>query len=349
MSTAPRLSLFRGDSPHSLPPGEEPSLDWTLLQVYESYLRPKIRLAASDPKSAGTIAKDRHALSWWAKLTGDPALREINELLTAAFAEDLAAAPARGDRASARKRLAGNTRRGIMIHLQKLLDLCGPRSRRQAKAIGLFGRDKETPWIDCPPAEEAEVEDVWRLDELAALLRATCCLRRAEWWQSLILFLYNTGQRIGTVMQATWEMVDRKEPGWLEFPKGIMKGGRRKHAIPLNSVAREAIELLRRDDSPFLLPRRMPWPHSKSGLECAFARIKAASGLPAHRLRRFAFHAIRGCCFTEGCRINSVGADLLLAHRGVSIGTDCYAGKSLMLEVVQKLPQPRFGRQQRLF
>ena len=339
MSTAPSLHLFRGDFSKGSPPGDTPSLAWTLTQVYERYLLPVCRRSAADPRAQGTIDKDHHALGWWTRLTGDPPLAQVSQETCNAFCEDLAAAEARGG-----KTLAANTRRAIAIHLQWMLDLCGPRVRRRQRALGLW---QEAPWIETPPAQEARVKDIWRLDELGLLLAATCVAKRPEWWQSLILFLYNTGLRIGSAILASWENVDRDDPGWLFLPASTMKGGKRSHEIPLNSVARDSIEVLRRDGVPRLFGRR--WPSSKSGMERTLGRIKRASGLPPHRCEGFAFHALRGACYTEGKKINSAGADLLLGHRGVSIGIDCYAGRELMLEVVTRLPQPRFERQARLF
>jgi integrase len=340
MSSAPqRFSVYRGDLSGEVPPTDHPTLSWTLCQVYERYLLPVCRRSAADPRSSGTIAKDRHALGWWSRLTHDPPLGQVSQPICNAFCERLAAAEARGKRP-----LALGTRHDVIRALQLLLDLCGPRSRRRPKALGLW---QEPPWLECPPMGEPKVEDIWRLDELALLLEATAVTRRPEWWQALFLFLYNTGQRIGATMRASWENVDRKEPGWLWLPRETMKGGKRSHHIPLNRPARESIELVRRDGEPLLFGRL--WPAAKSAMERTLNRIKTTSGLPPHRCQGFAFHAVRGCCSTEGYKLNYPGTELLLAHRGVSVGIDCYAGRELMLEVVNHLPQPPFERQKRLF
>lgn len=328
MSTAP-LSLYRGDD---LPPSDSPSLAWTLTDLYLGIL---IHLR----KSPGTVKKDLHLLRWWKILTGDPPLRDVTQEFCDAFAEGLAAAVARGGGP-----LAVNTRRSLLIHWHWMINQLGPRKRRYAKALKLWA---EPFWVEIPAAEEARVKDIWRLDELGPLLAATALTKRPEWWQALFLFLYNTGQRIGAVMQARWENVDRNERGWLFLPRETMKGGRRSHEIPINSAAREAMELVHIEGEPRIFGR--PWPGAKSSMARTLGRIKARSGLPFHRLDGFGVHALRGCCYTEGSKINSKGADLLLGHHGVSIGVDCYAGRELMLEVVQKLPQPRFARQARLF
>jgi len=368
MSTAP-LHLYRGPEE---PPAEMsptgPSLFWTLLRFYRRHLLHNWRLPQGRKK--GTLDKDHHGLLWFVRYSLTTRCRDLIEAqerqsaaarrdqdwrplkrgryrlrlerLTQHLASDflnwLATAPSRsGDP------LGQNTRRAIAVHLQPMLEMLGPWSRRYPDAMQFWER---VPYLKAPPAKRARVKDIWRLDEMGLLLDATYVTRRPEWWQSLIIFLYNTGLRIGSAMMARWENVDRNKPGWLFLPGETMKNGE-DHEIPLVDregrwlPGREAIEAVRVDGEPLLFGR--DWPSCKSGMARTLGKIKAKSGIPLHRCDGRAFHAFRGLCETEGAKINWPATELLLAHHG-KIGIDCYADPELMYEVVSKFPQPRWTR-----
>jgi integrase len=360
MSTVPRPSfrIYAGppDSGDTSSDSKTPpSLGLSLAENYLGYLLPEIRLSAADPRSAGTIDKDFHALGWLERIMGDPRsgaqmpLAAIDRRVLKDFSEQLARWPS--PRCCGRP-LAQNTRRAIAIHLQKLLDLFGPASRRNEDALGFWS---EAPWIKAPPAEEARVKDIWRLEEIGAILDAcrSSSPPRAEWFQDLIVFVYNTGLRIGTAMQATWDLVDRDDPGFLAIPPAIYKGhlGHPLKKVWLNPWAREAIDRRR----AFVKSRRLlfgsdsrPWLEEKSWLNGALHRIKARSGLPAHRLERFGFHALRGACGDQLDQIHPEASGIVLGHRG-GITRRCYKDQErIMVECLNRLPQPKFERQLRL-
>ena len=146
-------------------------------------------------------------------------------------------------------------------------------------------------------------------------------------------------------MQATWDLVDREEPGWLFLPRRILKGGKHDHRIWLNPAAREAIEPLRAPGDPRLFPR-WHWPGGKTGLYNQFRRIVRGSGLAAHR--RFMFHALRGACYSALAAIDPFAADLVLGHRS-TIGLRHYADRNRMIPALSQLPQPSAVRQRLLF
>ncbi len=166
------------------------------------------------------------------------------------------------------------------------------------------------------------------------------------WWQSIVLWIYNTGLRIENTILATWDMVDRDEPNWITIPRSIYKGRSHGHFLFVNPWARAAIERIRSPALAQLFPW-LHWPTSASWLQRSFRRIVERSGLPPHR--RFSFHALRGACGSQLGRINGTAADLVLGHRGRNLRIDCYTDPQVMVEPLMQLPQPRFVRQRTLF
>jgi hypothetical protein len=377
MSTAPLLKVYRGRGQEGPPISDSPSPDWTTLELYDRYLMRTWRKGAN----VGTIAKDRHALQCYRQVTGDPPLRLIVEQLKAIalakktrqegplawpvwnredgiiqyvqtkgpieripiwrqFADDLKTAPGRSGRPRAQ-----NTCHNVIAAIQTIWRQFAERPEDE-EGLEFWPR---APKIPCPPVTEAEVNDTWRLDELGLILDATRVMRRPDWWEALIVFAYNTGLRIGTLMQLTWSMMDMEEPDWLSVPPAIYKGGEHGIDLPINEHARAAAESVR-GSSLLIFARARPWPRCKSGMSRGFGKLKAASGLPPHRLRMFGPHAVRGCTYHEAQKIDHDGAEHFLGHRGGEMGTKSYSNQTeAKLLIANKLPQPRYTHQARLF
>ena len=111
-------------------------------------------------------------------------------------------------------------------------------------------------------------------------------IQETDWWAALFLVLFDTGERIGAVMELTWENVDMSA-GWLTIPAEVRKGRTR------DIVARLHPETVARLDA--LRPRGQkifPWPYCKTLLWYHLGRVLKAAGLPHdqrskfHRMRR---------------------------------------------------------------
>lgn len=340
-SAVSRLSLFTG-SEHA-PQPSEPSLHWTLTRFYREYVLPQREALGRSPL---TIQQDWTQLRTWARVTGDPPILRIDQALCREFVARLRNIPV-GSHAR-----SPMTVRKACTHLQGVLNQIGRGRSPESGAAGLL---TEVPRLAPPASVETAIKDVWRLEELAAVLAAcrmaretscTCAVPAPLWWDCLVRFLYNTGLRINTALRVTWDMVDRDEPGWITIPRQIYKGGRHGLFLFLNCHAREAIERLRSARQPLLIPW-LNWPNSKTWFNRSFGRIVRASGLQPQR--QFRCHAIRGCCATELSRISETAADLVLGHRGRSLRLDCYTDPHIMMEALIKLPQPHRPAQRQLF
>jgi integrase len=280
------------------------------------------------PLSQGTIQQDEAAIAAFWRLCGDLPVAEITAEHLQEFVRRRSAEPkGRGPEGQ----VSPNTIRKDLVQLRAVLIVAVRLKYRGS--LPEFPRVRES---------DPRVIDAWRLDEVALLMSAAA---DNDAIRALVRFLYNTGLRIAEAMQATWDLVDREEPGWLFLPRRIMKGGRHDHRIPLNRWAKQAIEAVRRPSHPRLFSKWV-WPGGKTGLYHQFGRVVRKSRLPAHRW--FKFHGLRGAVYNELAGIDPLVADLLLGHR-TTVGQRHYADRKRMASALALLPQPDQVHQRTLF
>ena len=107
------------------------------------------------------------------------------------------------------------------------------------------------------------------------------------WWLSLHAVIFDTGERIGAVMQTQWADIDLSA-GYIIVRAENRKGGRADKTTKLHP---QTIAFLRRA----LAPRRelvWPWPRTYTYLWVAYKHILRALGLPCEGRDR-SFHAMR--------------------------------------------------------
>ena len=324
----------------------------TLLEFFQGYFRP---IYLGENAAAATISEYRTAVDRWAKLTGDPALRDVDQMVLARFlAEDGHQIGRRG------QRISPNTVRKHGIELQLILNLAGPRSRdcRQAATEdGLFGLDRHkrpraAPWFNLPAARDKLPTDCFTLAEITAWIEACRWAGRprlagvapAVWWQSLVRFLYNSGVRIRTALALRREWVRRHgSANWAEIPGPAYKGGR-PHLIHLSAPAREALDAVSAGGTPELV--FFGWPYSMTHLHQCRIRLLERAGLPPER--RFGFHALRKALGSELWQRNRQAATLQLGHADGKVTEQSYAapwvlGEALAAAVgpaMAEIPQP---------
>jgi integrase len=150
------------------------------------------------------------------------------------------------------------------------------------------------------PANQALVEpqrtpQAWTIHELNALFNAASLEKgmlkgvcpRWLYWQCLLSLAWDTGERIGALLQCRWEHLNM-ETRWLRIPAEIRKGAKKDKAYLLSG---ETVGLLRmmRNRSPVLF---LPAVYNHAYLWQAYARLLKSAGLPTtrhcmfHRLRR---------------------------------------------------------------
>ncbi len=370
------LRLFSGDGePERNRHGLSPRM--RLSEFYREYALPVC--LEQKGAAAGTVKQYNETLGFWAAFTGDPSIEQISERTNAEFVKSIRRLPAHHGRKppamehadwlwsltrdESGPRITTNTIAKHCRHIQRLLYLTGPCSRRNKLGAGLVDR---VPWFD-PPAPErdddveafsfAEVE-IW-LDacrEATLPKQARTGVLPSAWWQALILFLYNTAVRIGTAQVLEWSWLrtgDTPQGAILRVPPAGIKCHHGR-LIYCNQAAVDAIAPLRGSrQKVFGFPG---WPKSESYLQRLREELQEKAGLPAER--RLGFHALRKlACTTIIEQTHDVGiAQRQLGHqRGSMVTIGNYTQVKASGPALEALPQPKRGRrrdnplQRRLF
>ncbi len=332
---SPEVRLFIPDGalPAAGAEGLTPALRYS--ELYREHDRPR-RLGAG--LSPLTVSQDDETIGLWAALTGDPPVADVTPATMRQFAEQLSVRMWRGETISV------NTVRKHVRHMQRIIDLAGPKTRANPAGLDLLSQLPDA--IQAPPAEHKLPNDRFLSAEIWLLLEAS----PSPWWRNLLLFAYNTGLRIGAILQVRWEMLDASEPGWLAVPNEISK--RHKGGVYyLNRWAREAAEATwgtakgRRTGAIFAGFDH--WPRGKSSFYTQFRGFRDGSGLD--RQRRFAFHALRKGLATWAGTKNLALARIILGHRGNDVTLDCYIDPAEVSKLMDQVPQPGPPMQQYLF
>ena len=141
--------------------------------------------------------------------------------------------------------------------------------------------------------EPRRIPQAWSMDEMARVLAAVSAARGSLdgiperlWWRSLILAMWDSGERITALMQAQWGDVDLTG-GYLRVPAEHRKGRRTDR---LYRIAIDTIASLRAIGQP---PRELvwPWPLHPTYLWTRYGALLKKAGLPHDA--RSKFHRIR--------------------------------------------------------
>ena len=334
----PTAAAERGTSRHGLSP------EMTLSAFFRDFYRPIVLV--SKGAAASTVAEDETSFRYWKKFTGDPPICQIDQHTCAAFVSGLL---------SVRKRcgepLSTTTINKHANAVQKVLDLIGPpgRERRLRQAQWLVDL---VPFIERPPATKTGPKGVYTFDEIQRLVFAATDARvpdklavtPAEFWTALLVFLFNTGCRIGESMKLTWRMVDDDER-LLRLPWSVRKG-RKFHEVPLNDAAMAAIATMRRCHTERVFPWPV-WPNSKQQLFKELRRLRIV--LPSGR--RFGTHGIRKGTGTLVDAKNPTAAQKLLGHSTAQMTRDFYVADTVVRAALVDLPRlvTRNVHQRKLF
>lgn len=144
------------------------------------------------------------------------------------------------------------------------------------------------------------------------------------WWTCLLSLAWDTGARIGELMQLDWAHVDF-DGRWLNVPAELRKGKRADKSYRLSPETIAYLRLLAKHDQPLLLP----WDKHPSYLWEAFGRILKEAGLPTDR--RSKFHRLRRSTATH---FRAAGGDArkALGHTSEAV-TERYIDERLLKQV----------------
>lgn len=185
------------------------------------------------------------------------------------------------------------------------------------------------------------VPEAWSIDQMSALITAAyetpgevCGIAAGVWWSALILSLYDTGLRIGALMDVRADWLDMKT-GWIKVPAESQKQNAdqvfRLHGDTLGFFAA----------MPSTREMLLPWPFGVHGpLTRRLRLILKRAGLPT--TRRDLFHKLRRTSgshlaaeTTEGEAVKHLG------HSGIQV-TRVYLDPRIVRKVhaADVIPRP---------
>lgn len=144
--------------------------------------------------------------------------------------------------------------------------------------------------------EPRKIPVAWTRAELAVLI--TACgyapgmiegLPASWWWLSLHYVLWDSGERIGALIQSRWEWVSRDDQGrtWLTIPAEARKGQAEDRTYQLSPESVAWLHTIQRPKRDLI----WPWPYAESYLWIAYRRLRRRAGLPTDR--NSSFHRMR--------------------------------------------------------
>lgn len=165
-------------------------------------------------------------------------------------------------------------------------------------------------WPTTPPIPEPERTPVaWSPEQIAQLFRGcrqipgTIDLVRAcDWWYSLHLALWDTGERITALVQCRWEYLEGE---WLVIPAEVRKGRKKDMSYALHPDTLAAIDVIR-DTSREMI---WPWPYCEVYIWSRYRTLRQQFGLPTDR--KSSFHRMRKSVATHFEAAGGNATDLL--------------------------------------
>lgn len=207
-------------------------------------------------------------------------------------------------------------------------------------------------WPDVRPVREYKrAPQSWSLAQFEKILAASQCrtgligeLPAALWWTALLLFLYDTGLRIGAVLKTPRGAVDLEGQTVL-----IAAETQKDREDQLLRISQQTCEALA---ATWPFPRQLlfPWDRSHCLLWKHYEAILIDAGLPA--TRRDKFHRVRRTTYTETYRLLGQAAAMRQAGHSCDL-SDHYLDRSKLDEpsAADVLPRPEvfIRSQKRLF
>lgn len=158
-------------------------------------------------------------------------------------------------------------------------------------------------WPNIEMEKPAKVTpEAWSREELARLFKAASEVSgrlsgvpASAWWTTLLLVLWDTGERINAVVSLKWDRIDF-DGRWVRFDAEYRKGGRSDNLRKLSPQTTEALGSLKRwqesAETYSSIGKVFVWPHGATHIYYQFGKVLEAAGLPNdgrskfHRLRR---------------------------------------------------------------
>lgn len=314
----------------------------TLRAVFEAEYVPR---KIEDP-TGRNIEGYRRALTYWERLTGDPPLGEIdgNHRLLSDFKAGLSRVCYRcvslDCRHGAAYRMAANTQRKVLMHVQWVLAFAGPPTPpRNMDALGLIERVPYTK----PPRYRRKFRTAAKLTSLQALWRVLGEARvphtygtdpaAADQWRAFLTVMRATSLRYGQLVALPWSAVFLAER-LIVLPERLCRKSAADEPHPLTAEAVRYLLPLRVGRERVFDFRR----HDKSIIYKELHRLQRLAGAGED----WAFHDVRRMTITELSRRSPAAAQLAAGHSAYAT-TQLYQDIELLADAVDHLPPLDIG------
>lgn len=200
------------------------------------------------------------------------------------------------------------------------------KERCQLLAIWRFAcqRGKLTIYPNVPRQKLPErVVFAWTKEELAELFKATRQMNgdiggipASDWWYALHCVIWDTGERIGAVLQLRWQNLDM-QTRWLIIPAELRKGHTRDKPHRLHRDTIQSLQPLANDRHEMIFH----WPYTMTAIYHRYNAVLKKAGLPTDA--RSKFHKMRR---SVASHYEAAGGDAtsLLDHSSRSVTTKHY-------------------------
>lgn len=293
-------------------------------------------LGEADPS---TIEELKTSVSYWEQATNNASVQDYKAALPL-FQEFLKTKTSRRTKGL----LAPATKRKHIQNIQYLLDRAGP-ATRQCDGAGVI----DTPVkIMMPKGGASLAKRPFTLLELSRILAACEFIaweRRRRplparaFWRCFILFGYNTGLRIETLLKLRWEWLVKDDDGrtWFEIPESAMKmRAFRCYVSPAALAAIEPLRVMHTETQPLVFCFPFGYNHARA----VFTKLLQIAQVPLRGLTANKFHALRRTCNDELAKLNVFAAKLQLGHATRDVTLQHYTSPAVLVETHTKMPQP---------
>ena len=307
-------------------PSQKKNGEHTLASFFEEYCLP-LSNGGED-----FVASQRTTLKYWELATGNPPLKEIDNVMMARFKKFLMGL--RGRRRHQRQK--PRSVRNRLSHVQCILDKAGPPHPHNRDAAGILDR---VPYVK-PPRVTQEIPQIADEQDIVNCYLAAVGMEMPKvngfktpaWWRALIVLAYNTGLRRGTLFSLRMDDIDWQKSR-LVIASGRMKSGR-GHLIHLNATTLEHLRAIRTDRELVF-----PWYRHPKRFYDYFHRLQDMAGIPKDD--HFTLHAIRRTLATRLWELEPQAAPLALGHAGSDVTIRHYVQSSgIVSRALDALPQP---------
>ena len=304
----------------------------TLQELYSLHFLPML---GNKGRDRNTISIYERVVRYWTEIVGNIDLAVITEEHIWKFKKGLAGKSGK----KPGTHMVSNTIRKYIRQLAPMLDMAGPKDSKNKRGLGILA---DVPELNPPAEVYRDAEDTLTRDEIKRWIEAAKSRRASDisgvdssvWWESLLLFLYNTGIRIGAVVQMRWD--------WIDYERRIIKqeklpGVKSTYIAVLNREAMEMLDRMKKI-SPYIGndDRVFGWDMHPRTLYDHANKQQALAGIPKDR--RFKFHAIRKYFGSELAKENLAVATKALGHSNPTVTARYYLNqKQIVIPAIAKI------------